>query len=547
MQTAVRQVAYGTLSRHDRKAVHLAVASGLEAREDTAGEVASIAAQHYLEALDAVPDAPDAAVLAAAAVRHLERAAARAGALGAPEEAAGHLQVALDRCSDAARAAAIEAELAEQLQRAGDHEAAIVHAGRARDAFDAMGDPVGAAGAVATLSMALAWGRAEFVESLALARERADALADRDDALGVRLRLAQAIVSALLRSGSDMRDAAEEQARLADRVGDDSDVADSYISLALHYMVRGPHRLGRVLLESAAAIARGTRDTRLLVRALTNLNADATQEDAERAVETGREAVDAGRAIGDRFWISSALCNLLLAELARGEWDDAMSRLEEVVLEDPDVPYADLVRSIVLSARGQRWEPLPGFDREAFDEDRGLQASRRTAQARAALDTGDPGTAVRLSLEATRLAYAMSGIFDDFTVVWQAASDVAWEAGDRAALDELFAIVDRDGDNRRPTGLRAVQARMRGLCAGLDGDKPASVEQHFRSSIDDARAWKSPVAEARARADLAVWLTQQGRGAEAGELLAAARATFDRLGAVRWAEQLDGALAGVPA
>ena len=53
--------------------------------------------------------------------------------------------------------------------------------------------------------------------------------------------------------------------------------------------------------------------------------------------------------------------------------------------------------------------------------------------------------------------------------------------------------------------------------------------------------------EARSQADLGAWLTRTGRGAEATELLTAARATYDRLGAVRWTEALDAALAGVTA
>ena len=37
-------------------------------------------------------------------------------------------------------------------------------------------------------------------------------------------------------------------------------MADSYISLGLHYTVAGPRRLGRILLEAAADIARSTHD-----------------------------------------------------------------------------------------------------------------------------------------------------------------------------------------------------------------------------------------------------------------------------------------------
>ncbi|MGO4258485.1 adenylate/guanylate cyclase domain-containing protein, partial [Marmoricola sp. RAF53] len=94
VQGAVRQVAYGMLSRRDRKSTHLRVARALESElesGDASVELAPIIAQHYLDAIDAVPADPDVGELTRAASDHLERAADRAAALGAPSEAAAHL------------------------------------------------------------------------------------------------------------------------------------------------------------------------------------------------------------------------------------------------------------------------------------------------------------------------------------------------------------------------------------------------------------------------------------------------------------------------
>ena len=112
VQAAVRQVAYGTIARRDRKARHLAVAGLLENDDDAKASSAAVVAHHYLEAIDAVRDAPDVADLATVAVGHLVRAAHRAQALGAPKEAIGHLDAAIGRCTDPRRAAALEVELA---------------------------------------------------------------------------------------------------------------------------------------------------------------------------------------------------------------------------------------------------------------------------------------------------------------------------------------------------------------------------------------------------------------------------------------------------
>ena len=88
-QNMLRQVAYDTLSRRDRKARHLAVAGHLRAAFAGDGEeVAEVIARHYLDALDAVPDDGDAGQIRGQAIAALTRAADRAGRTGAPARAA---------------------------------------------------------------------------------------------------------------------------------------------------------------------------------------------------------------------------------------------------------------------------------------------------------------------------------------------------------------------------------------------------------------------------------------------------------------------------
>ena len=88
-QQMLRQVAYDTLSRRDRKTRHLAVAAHLRAAFPGDGEeVTDVIARHYLDALDAVPDDPDAAEIRGQAIAALIRAAERAERTGAPALAA---------------------------------------------------------------------------------------------------------------------------------------------------------------------------------------------------------------------------------------------------------------------------------------------------------------------------------------------------------------------------------------------------------------------------------------------------------------------------
>jgi hypothetical protein len=54
-----------------------------------------------------------------------------------------------------------------------------------------------------------------------------------------------------------------------------------------------------------------------------------------------------------------------------------------------------------------------------------------------------------------------------------------------------------------------------------------------------AQEWGSAVEAAHASADLGTWLVSRGRAEEAATHLAAARATYESLGAVQWLRALD--------
>ena len=88
-QQMLRQVAYETLSRRDRKARHLTVAAHLRAVFPGDGEeVIDVIASHYLDALDAVSGDPDTEEIRGQAIAALIRAAERAERTGAPARAA---------------------------------------------------------------------------------------------------------------------------------------------------------------------------------------------------------------------------------------------------------------------------------------------------------------------------------------------------------------------------------------------------------------------------------------------------------------------------
>ncbi|HET9497003.1 MAG TPA: adenylate/guanylate cyclase domain-containing protein, partial [Candidatus Limnocylindria bacterium] len=100
VQAVVREVAYETLAKADRRGKHLAAARHFEALGDE--ELSGILANHYLEALRATPPGPEADALAAQARIALRAAADRAIALHAWTVAQRHLADALEITSDPA-------------------------------------------------------------------------------------------------------------------------------------------------------------------------------------------------------------------------------------------------------------------------------------------------------------------------------------------------------------------------------------------------------------------------------------------------------------
>jgi len=140
-QEMLRQVAYDTLSRRDRKTRHLKVAAHLRASFAGDGEeMADVIARHYLDALNALPDDPDAAGIRALAATALVRAGERAERTGAPSRAATSYATAAqlveaEDADDRLAAGALWERAARTAQAAGDYAVAAEHAGLAREYY----------------------------------------------------------------------------------------------------------------------------------------------------------------------------------------------------------------------------------------------------------------------------------------------------------------------------------------------------------------------------------------------------------------------------
>ncbi|HEY4227655.1 MAG TPA: AAA family ATPase, partial [Candidatus Limnocylindrales bacterium] len=153
VQALIREVAYNTLARRDRKTRHLAAARFFESLGSD--ELAGALASHYLAAHENAGEPAEADALARQARIALRGAADRAITLGSYEQALGFLQSALTVATEPSE----EADLLDRAGRAATEAAllddAIALLRRAIDLRRAMGDTSGLAGSLSAINRAL--------------------------------------------------------------------------------------------------------------------------------------------------------------------------------------------------------------------------------------------------------------------------------------------------------------------------------------------------------------------------------------------------------
>ncbi len=538
VQSVVRQVAYGTLSRRDRRATHLAVAGLTEAVDDSTGDLAPIIAQHYLDAVAAMPAEPDVGELEERAIEQLERAAVRSRSLGATTEAAGHLTAALERAKDPATRARLDAAVARALFDAGDFAQALVHAAAAIEAFDSFDEAVSAGDATATLADSLAR-TGDTAGATAVALARWEALLEEPGADRALLRLGKAFTSAA-QIGPKRRDVLDRRIQLAEKVGDVEHLSDALTALSASYMFVGASETARALMDAAADLAREHHLPAALARNLINLMSMLMGEDLARALEVGREALQVAERAGVAVWRAYVEANLRLTLFGCGEWAELEGRLAGAESNGTIMELATEAgtRGLFTMARGQVFAvPWAETERPASDDPAesgwisfacgcGLLAEGRTD---AALDE---------MVRGLDLIHLHNGISDDFVFTWPLAVEVAITLGDEPAVGRLLAVVD-DGAARvkLPRGVRAHRARFAGLLA-MRSDL-GLAEQSLRVAVEGFATWGQRPYGARAELELASLLSGLGREDEAAVLRDPARALLEEIGAEGWLSTLD--------
>jgi class 3 adenylate cyclase/tetratricopeptide (TPR) repeat protein len=523
-QQMLRQVAYDTLSRRDRKARHLAVAAHLRAAFAGDGEeVADVIARHYLDALDAVPDDPDTGQIRGQAITALIRAGERAERTGAPARAADSYAASAeltppDTADDQRTAGELWERAAQAAITSGDYAGAIQHAHRAHDYHLRHGQDRAAARAQVIAGETLRkWGRlGEARDQLTAAVEvlRAEPGTDTVDALE---QLAVVEVSV----GSPDADRLSAEALT---LGQDLGVGTGQLSgllltrgIYLHYAGRGPQAVA--YLRESARLAGQDSDSLALGRALLNLSSTLASSDPAAAAEAARTAAGHLRRTGARLYLAVAMINLAEALLMLGDWDAAWTELTQAADSDglADHEYLACYKGWLAALRGDAvtaetmLAELPDLRASEDPQDKSLVS---LVEAFTAAARGQTQEALRLA-RGTLTHVSSLGIGHEYLRwAWPLAARAAHEVQDTAATGSLLGLLEACLPGHLTPMLRAERDLVRARLAVGDGDPAAAAS--LAAAIGGLRERSTPYHLTHGLLDYAQYLADRGN-ADAAE------------------------------
>jgi class 3 adenylate cyclase/tetratricopeptide (TPR) repeat protein len=506
-QNMLRQVAYGTLSRRDRKARHLKVAAHLRAAFPGNGEeVIDVIARHYRDALDAVPDDADVGQIRAQAVAALVRAAERAERTGAPASAAASYAEAADLTlaglpgGPEAAAGQLSAGLlweraAEAADTYADWALAVELAGRARDYHLQVGQARAAARARAVAGQALrGWGRlAEAREQLTAAIEvlRPDPDTDTVHALNNL---------ALLELAADSPDAGTlfaEALSVGQAIGvSDRELSHLFASRGFYLIFTDRPREAAAYLRESARLASQAGDSRRLGRALISLAYSLALTDPGAAVEIARTAAGHARRVGDRNQLTLAIFNLANPLLLLGDWDAAEAELSQAADSDGLADYEFLIcyQGWVSALRGDTATAQTLLARLAelrASQDPQHQAMVSMAEAFTAAASRQSQVVLGHARAVLAHASALGISHACLRWTWPLAARGAHDLGDTATAGQLITLLNsyprgRAGAARRgPSPRRSVPAAHRPLPLRVQ----VAVPHRYSEAILAPSAW----------------------------------------------------------
>ncbi|MFQ5967317.1 MAG: adenylate/guanylate cyclase domain-containing protein [Acidimicrobiia bacterium] len=347
VQSLIRDVAKGRLSRDARRERHLAAANYMKGLDEP--ELAPVIADHYLHAYQATPEGPQADKLRAEALATLEAALQRAESLRSYEQVMTIGTQALDLAADTPEKALLwepMAEAASKLDRGAEAERyatlALDHAEKTGSDAD-VHRLVGLIGRIYLDARALE----QATEFLSDRIEPDSDLALDPFLLASAAELARAYSLSL--RDSEAFDTAERVLAAAELRNDSPIFAHALITKGTVLSGMGRPREANVVLRGAIDVADRHEVHDASIRGRINLGFAIHLSNTKMSVHVTREALDIARKVGDKPSALSALYNLIASHSWQGNIDDYDSLIDDPLLDDA----SDWFKGQVLAARAR--------------------------------------------------------------------------------------------------------------------------------------------------------------------------------------------------
>ena len=533
VQGLIREVAYGTLAKRDRRRLHVGAARYFEALDDEG--IAGALAEHYVAAYKAQPDGPEGNAVAAQARVALRAAAERAKSLGSFLQATRFFEMALEVTADPSEEAQLHVAAGDAGLYAGLVDQPIAHMTRALELARGGTDRRQLMDAIGWYAIALsASGRiAEGAAVLEPARDEYRDLVDTREYVKIAAELARSYL--LLGRPDDAIRLVDEMLPIAERLELTRETLELLVTRGPALVSIGRMQESIVTLVGAVATSSSLGMADVELRARVNLSFAAAGEDPRLAYRVAREGVDLTRHLGMRGYAYYMLGNAAELAMRMGDWEWAVAELEEALAE-VDNDRAAVMR--LAEFRGLRGADVTEEFQELADwaaETTEVQAQASVAEVRAflALANGNDREALELARQAYELNIAPDGSAP------QTAMRAAASLRDAAAVEHALRALE--GLSGRVAGV--IRREGEAALAGLDGRRGDALA----GFTDALRRWRDLGLEFEA-AVCALNLVSTLGGSEPEARVAAedAGALFERLGAKPFAELLDAAVRASP-
>ncbi|MGH3471980.1 MAG: AAA family ATPase, partial [Nocardioidaceae bacterium] len=434
MQSVVRQVAYATLSRRDRKSRHLAVAAHLAARPGEAEELAAVTAQHLIDAIEASNEGDaDVPELERQAGDLLGQAGARACSLGSSTDGLRLFKAALAHLTDLAARAELQEQAAAAAVALMQFDTAFEMASAALAARETVGDPVAEAPAAVLKAQTLAL-RGELSAAIEILQPRYHALLEGGGSESARLRIATALSKALWDAGEydAMRTILRDCVLLAEQLDSPAALAAAMNLMGSDQLLMGSSRISFALFRDLAELSREHGLWAFLVAAEINLSGALLPYSAEEGVHHARAALTAAQKYNLSNEAEIATASLALALWTTGEWSELADLLSDYLdSSDNHVDFSlELLDIVDLWCREAGLARIMPPNPPSRELPRSLLLWEEHLLMLRAIRAGDLAAAAAHAKASVDLATIETNLSDDFMHVWPMAVWCALAAQD---------------------------------------------------------------------------------------------------------------------